>query len=1175
MLKRIATYTTIALALCACSDEDFTLPNGVGEDGSLDIRIAVPEMQTVTTRAGVDENAVNSITMLVISESKVAQVANYSGSDISPVGTNEYSLSVKLNPSIRSKSDLKFYFIANSSATFAKDEAESVVKQMTYTDVIYSDGSMTMSGTADLVSLTSGTSAPLYRNAAKVSVSAGREVASETDPDQTEIEILSSYHFSVFGTAAKASVVAGTSKDLAGDPTAATLTTEVGTDPAAYIHPTKASSGTLRPYVVLKAPYNGADYYYRVDFRNKAEDGSIQDLDLESNHWYKIVVTAINGAGSATVAEAAQNPSPLVEATIYDVVPESYNMVTDGIRELGVSHELLYEGMPGGTQDIYVKLYSPNVSEYPEPTVDAWKSRSEKLVSTTYRWLTLAAVEDVTATFTDNTTTKGKVYKLSVKFNATETPGTLNALINVDWQGLHREIPVTWKREFTGASLCSVALTITNGDGVTAKTYDDYWTFLKDNVNGVTAEQNGGNIRNEGLHFPVMYGDVGFDANGNPTYKTWTYSYQVTYNADVIKNAEWKLSSDLPEVKLSATSGTGNGSTLTVDVTWIGDSWDYKTGILLLEVANADGGWTKYPLDVYHTGFFHDHTAKGISEEGKSTSDYRVGGQPVANKPIYYYEVLESPSGNHWLDRNLGATASGLYIATSSGADYYGNPAAAGGYYRAAGYNEERGDPKMYEGLCPPGYEVPREETWNSVRNSTWFSTSQSGSYYDASMRCTNGMRIYFPKVGYYAETTRTGESRAGYYWSSTAASGLEKDQIGNWLRCLQFSGSVTTLINGQVQGRSSANGYAMSVRCVGKTPESKDTYRTDFNVSGATHVYIYSENANGSRNIVYPWPGKAIGNYSTVKTDGSTMMNFSYESKTTPADKFYVIFSYKDSTGKIHTVSKTADGNTLYSTNQNPANLNGWRVVGDETVSGTLTATGGTWKVTNPTSPDANPTVYFNDSPFTRVEVGKKTIYCWNLEGWDNVVALCQYKQGGGNITVGVAGEKLHSYYPQLYKFEVPDESQLSICFSKINDPKIFGTAQCSPKFSSVIANRYYSNCDANSNKILPSEIKEPAGSMRRIAIRKLSWSGKYYIYDWGSDYSTSGPASKEMTSLMDGKYYYYDISNSATGFLFTNGKWKSDGGIQTDDITGESLNKYKEGKLVQDWFGPITIKN
>ena len=60
-----------------------------------------------------------------------------------------------------------------------------------------------------------------------------------------------------------------------------------------------------------------------------------------------------------------------------------------------------------------------------------------------------------------------------------------------------------------------------------------------------------------------------------------------------------------------------------------------------------------------------------------------------------------------------------------------------------------------------------------------------------------------------------------------------------------------------------------------------------------------------------------------------------------------------------------------------------------------------------------------------------------------------------------------------------------------------------------------------------------------------------------------------------MDGKYYYYDISNSATGFLFTNGKWKSDGGIQTDDITGESLNKYKEGKLVQDWFGPITIKN
>lgn len=1162
MLKRIATYTTIALALCACSDEDFTLPNGVGEDGSLDIRIAVPEMQTVTTRAGVDEDAVNSITMLVISESSVAQVASYSGSDISLAGNNEYSLSVKLDPSIRSNSNLRFYFIANSSATFDKGYAEEAVMQETYTDVINSDGSMTMSGTADLATLTSGTSAPLYRNAAKVSVSAGREVASETDPDQKEIEILSNnYDFSVFGTAADASVVAGTSVDLAGDPTAATLTTEVATDPAAYIHPTKATSGALRPYVVLKATYNGADYYYRVDFRNKADDGSIKDLDLESNHWYKVVVTAINGAGSATVADAAKNPSPLVEATIYDVVPESYNMVTDGIRELGVSHELLYEGEPGLTEDIYVKLYSPNDSEYPEPTVDAWKSRSEKLVSTTYRWLTLDAVEDVTETFTDATTTNGKVYKLSVKFNATETPGTLNALINVDWQGLHREIPVTWKREFKGSDLCSVALTIKPDEGSDIN-YDNYWSFLKEKVNGVTAEQNGGNIRDEGLHFPVMYGDVEFDDNGTPTYKTWTYSYTVTYNAKVIENAEWKLSSDLPEVKLSATSGTGNGSPLTVDVTWNGNSWDYKTGTLLLEVANADGGWTKYPLDVYHTGFFHDHTAEGISEAGKSTSDYRVGGQPAANKPIYYYEVLEGPSGNHWLDRNLGATASGLYIATSAGADYYGNPAAAGGYYRAAGY-VNGGNPKMYEGLCPPGYEVPREETWNSVRNSTWFSTSQSGSYYDASMRCTNGMRIYFPKVGYYAENTRTGESRAGYYWSSTAASGLEKDQIGNWLRCLQFSGSVTTFINGQVQGRSSANGYAMSVRCVGKTPESKDTYRTDFNVSGATHVYIYSVNANGSRNIVYPWPGKAIGNYSTVKTDGSTMMNFSYESKTTPAEKFYVIFSYKDASGKIHTVSKTSDGNTLYSTNQNPANLNGWRVVGDKSFSGTTTACGGTWNVTSPTTESAVVSYGGHNSSNS----GQFVIYLCNLENWDDVTLVYQIYQGGLTSKTEKKGELVQNFYPKFYKFTIalgPNDDGIGTISFK------HGTAQTSTiSNESYLSNgtgenkipsgSYFNNYDMARNKVLPSQVPEAANDKHRVNAKNVTSWIRMNIYYWFNSGTQPNWPGYSMTNIY-GPFYYYDMPNNAAGFLMTSSSYKGDKQKQTNDLQWSNNNELFE---------------
>ena len=89
MLKRLTAYSTIALALCACSDEAYILPNGIGEDGSLDIRLAVPQMQQVATRA-TDEYAVSNLTMLVLSDGEVAQMEQYDAADLKELGSNQY-----------------------------------------------------------------------------------------------------------------------------------------------------------------------------------------------------------------------------------------------------------------------------------------------------------------------------------------------------------------------------------------------------------------------------------------------------------------------------------------------------------------------------------------------------------------------------------------------------------------------------------------------------------------------------------------------------------------------------------------------------------------------------------------------------------------------------------------------------------------------------------------------------------------------------------------------------------------------------------------------------------------------------------------------------------------------------------------------------------------------------
>lgn len=199
MIKRLTAYSTIALALCACSDEAYVLPNGIGEDGSLEIRLAVPQMQQVATRA-TDEYAVGDLTMLVLSNGTVAQMTEYTAADLKDAGNNQYSLSVSIAPELRGATDLKFYFIANNPATDGDlDEgmAERDVKNVTYVSVVNADQTMPMCGSASLSDLTGGNAVALWRNAAKVTVQNG--TAGE---DGVVEEGTIHYDFSVFSTPA-------------------------------------------------------------------------------------------------------------------------------------------------------------------------------------------------------------------------------------------------------------------------------------------------------------------------------------------------------------------------------------------------------------------------------------------------------------------------------------------------------------------------------------------------------------------------------------------------------------------------------------------------------------------------------------------------------------------------------------------------------------------------------------------------------------------------------------------------------------------------------------------------------------------------------------------------------------------------------------------------------------
>lgn len=675
-------------------------------------------------------------------------------------------------------------------------------------------------------------------------------------------------------------------------------------------------------------------------------------LDILPNYYYDIqILDAPRTVGYATQEEAAKNPVSAEEDwyVIHDHAPVIFNMVSDGQRELGVSHILRNPNTAENTTaEFFIKVYS---KKYPSE-----ENKSDINISFDDSYLTVDGIEEVTGKdagiygVESGDDTKGKVYKVTVKFNKTNNTGLLTSTCTVSWKGLMREIPVEWDRTFDPTQLFeSVKLTIKGGENDVE--IPDYFAFIHgvydDNgkeitapsVWGASADENNGEARNLGLHFPLQYGEVGSE---------YTYEYEIELG-DLGEGKEYTWNYEIKgdvaiagKVQLEAeNSYTLTGFGPKFKLTRSGEGWEYGVGELVINVGDAS-----YSIDLYHTGFFH----KDYLEEKEKGIGLAPNYVPDAGREYTYYEVV-SMGDTHWLDRNLGAHSADMYVKASTGTTYYGNPDAAGGYYRVGKYvKHDKPDLKDAENLiCPPGYDIPTKTNYNSLRASSNFYTGLVDSYYTAAYSADlydSGAKrkvVYFPKSLYLdAENKLVGESRAGYYWTRTAASGSEKEEIGAWLMVFNLSGEATSFVNGEVycsrestSGNSTRtgeiNGYAMPVRCVSRSDVETTPEATSFFVSGATHVYLYTIEGN-AKTAVTSWPGISIGMYNTV----SGNFNFLYESSVNTPDKLYVIFNYVDKNGKILSLSRNAGENpdlkrARYSDNVSPNDLTGWKVTGDD----------------------------------------------------------------------------------------------------------------------------------------------------------------------------------------------------------------------------------------------------
>lgn len=992
---------------------DVSSGSKIGADGEVTVFLSIPAPVSVVTRAGeVDpECVIKTLDVLIYSgeeentnQSAPSQYIHVSGEaasnegvTLTPIGesSGRYQLSFKLNKELRNKSGLQFYFIANCAQTEPELGTWSIsnLTDRTVSSISIAQSSesaeegsvyLTMSGKAAVSDIMDGKVVSLYRNAAKVTVSNKQPTpfgVSTATPEETPGEVSGEdseedtsgvseevvyYPVEIFGADAASSVISGVIQAGGAQPnptydsttpdstTPSIFPQEISESTPRYFHPT---TNTLnegkwggRFFIITKAQFDGIEYYYRLDFlKKKAASDEVEYISAVSNHWYQFIILKVTGKGYKTPAEASLHPANGIKYEIHDHCIESYNMISDGVRELGVSHEIEYQGAfnadnEWSDQKLFIKFFSEDDGEIPTA------EQLQELVTIKYPlWL---EISEATLVDDDNITggegidsdsnNKGKVYSINLRFKPVTETGTLNNTITVKWLGLEREVPVKWIRKFNGAEVSSASLAMSyykNDQKVgEIDEISDYWGFLSSTDEsigedtsgsgyngvklwGIQQTPNNGKVRTEGFHFPVMYG----------TEKTGyaKYTYTLTFTDEKFKTGEYTAEINFEEGWSDVSYTIKQGKPLTIELTSGANDYTYATGELDVNVTFTDSSTgirstETYSFALYHTGFFHKDSEEVVK-------NYQLEG-PKDYTNYFYYEVVPvMVDGNlrYILDRNLSAKSAQDYIRDADGATVAGNPDAAGGYYIVAQQKTLYEDPTMIGGITPPGYRVPKKNAWDAIRLSSSFHTENTGEYFPAYYNTGKPEigNIYFPKSMLYLDGTYMGESRSGYYWTETASSGTEKEEIGRWLNMFFLTGNSTSFINGFVLVNDKNSAYGGSVRCINDQADETTPYRTSFNVNGATHVFLYTEE-EGVRIPTTSWPGHAIGNYATMTE--SNWFDFMYSSTQFNPKDLYVIFNFVDEKGIIHTYSHNAEGETQKTTNLSPTSAQGWKVIGE-----------------------------------------------------------------------------------------------------------------------------------------------------------------------------------------------------------------------------------------------------
>ena len=793
-------FMLLAVALAACSDVTDIVGGGTqdlpSEGVVLTLKLPNFTKNSVATRA--ESQQVNKVCVLCYdSDDKYLGMSNITSSDIKPKDDGTYEVKVMVKEGAAT-----LHVVANADIT--ESDAKDAEGKINLYNAVRSDkidiNAPVCWGSIKVADMLSGNlSLSLLRQFAKTSVT--------KDEALTNFEITG---FRLFNTASSGTIASKSINDVALPSVDCSDNTDGYVSGEQPFYETPAD----KAYMIIRAKYDGgADTYYKVAFKNKTSDGTLESIALLRNHHYQVKVTAVNHSGWSTEQEAIDNlPENRLSVVVVDDNPPIVNMIACKDYELGVCGKQTVLGKEKTATITFV-----TTKQHPEDF---------SVVSNNPDWISVPTDYQSKAKYIDLPTSArphssaGRLYTIELTLTENYESDAHTGIVTITSGDLSRSVEIT-QLGYDFRTDPNRIVQIRGLAGLSSDEQADYFKWMDTSLQGITPAENQGRVRNDGLHFFV----------GNNT---------VYYLIPKLQGDELTCNDTRVKVDKESVSGfykvmlADNSDESYNDNNY--NRWISNEAFTIITITNNRTNITvSYP--VYHVGLFAQLT-------GDAAGKYQLGKSKASG--WYYYEMVDVVANvtytdgttgykaYYMLDRNLGATNNGYYSPSTTALK--DNIGAIGGYFKiseAQSSDEAKKDDHVVDALAIGNFKVCDNMCLQGlIDNNNALAIEEETTHYGEKYNClriTTRNRdipeIFIPMSGYYEGATYKDEYHANL-WTSSRLSDYQgfsasSPEYGFWYLYLDVFGKTLNMSNYRfVSGSSGGNTgryRAMPVRLVAK----------------------------------------------------------------------------------------------------------------------------------------------------------------------------------------------------------------------------------------------------------------------------------------------------------------------------------------------------------------------